>query len=553
MSEGTRFKTGFLPARTSFTSLGMKLGEDIAESVQAIQNERLVKQHRLNTTMGFTKALDEAVPAGLTGKYNSGAQKLLDAYQEAATKAYRTGNQADVDEYQRLKADFVEFKNISTAKSALDNQTRLSIAQGNYKNLSGTIEQNLADYDAHASAEYRFDDVTRELQVKTENGFVPWRTSNIGDLNDVFVPKTLWQGTEYMPENMGNAIYEDVLKARELTYQNRTDFGFADGTLNEASVYADIDANLQSKFAVRGSEMMEAIAVTGYKNLQKPGATQLTESDLSEAGVLYNEQEIFVDIPDVGNIGTGKLSSTGEWVFDVSDEQIQEGMTKMNMGAVARQYIERRKAIKLYMEESATKAFNLVQRDNQIAQDLAARRSDAAAEARLEAASAKDAPTTDLIPVKDRLTIPEFRDEENNLRKAEEVDVYRVPASVKGREFKFVVEGPELTPEEEAAGKEQAAQTVLVTNAVLDTKGNLVAYDIATGPGLIEGVKQDIAGLDLSTETVFTNDSRFDLINSKFRAVDQPTGRRIGRDILEEAQNRVILAEFKASQEGGQE
>ena len=553
MSEGTRFKTGFLPARTSFTSLGMKLGEDIAESVQAIQNERLVKQHRLNTTMGFTKALDEAVPAGLTGKYNSGAQKLLDAYQEAATKAYRTGNQADVDEYQRLKNDFVEFKNISTAKSALDNQTRLSIAQGNYKNLSGTIEQNLAAYNDFASAEYRFNDVTRELEVNTEGGFVPWRTSNIGDLNDVFVPKTLWQGTEYMPENMGNAIYEDVLKARELTYQNRTDFGFADGTLNEASVYADIDANLQSKFAVRGSEMMEAIAVTGYKNLQKPGATQLTESDLSEAGVLYNEQEIFVDIPDVGNIGTGKLSSTGEWVFDVSDEQIQEGMTKMNMGAVARQYIERRKAIKLYMEESATKAFDRVQRDNQIAQDLAARRSDAAAEARLEAASAKDAPTTDLIPVKDRLTIPEFRDEENNLRKAEEVDVYRVPASVKGREFKFVVEGPELKPEEKAAGKEQAAQTVLVTNAVLDTKGNLVAYDIATGPGLIEGVQQDIAGLDLSTETVFTNDSRFDLINSKFRAVDQPTGRRIGRDILEEAQNRVILAEFKASQEGGQE
>ena len=210
MSEGTRFKTGFLPARTSFTSLGMKLGEDIAESVQAIQNERLVKQHRLNTTMGFTKALDEAVPAGLTGKYNSGAQKLLDAYQEAATKAYRTGNQADIDEYQRLKNDFVEFKNISTAKSALDNQTRLSIAQGNYKNLSGTIEQNLAAYNDFASAEYRFNDVTRELEVNTEGGFVPWRTSNIGDLNDVFVPKTLWQGTEYMPENMGNAIYEDV-------------------------------------------------------------------------------------------------------------------------------------------------------------------------------------------------------------------------------------------------------------------------------------------------------------------------------------------------------
>ena len=544
MANGTRFKTGFLPERTSFTSLGMQLGDDLAKTAQSIQNERLVKQHRLNTTMGFTKALDEAVPAGLTGKYNGGAQKLLDAYQDAATKAYKTGNQSDVDEYQRLRSDFVEFKNLTTAKSAIDNQTRMSIAQGNYKNLSGTVEENLAAYDIHASAEYRFDEATKQLQVNVGGGFVDWRNSNIGDVNDVFVPKTLWQGTEYMPENMGNAMYEDILKARELNYQNRTDLGFADGTINEADVYADIDANLQSKFAVRGNEMMEAIAVTGYKNLQKPGATQLTESDLAESGVLYNEQEIFVDIPEVGNIGTGKINSSGEWVFDVSDEQIEEGMLKMNMGAVARQYIERRKAIKLYMEESSTKAFNLVQRDNQIAQDLSARRSDAAAQARLKASQETDKPLTDLIPVKDSITIPAYIDEDDNtVPEKPNQSVYRVPASVKGREFKFAV----------GAGDGEAAQTTLVNNVVFSPGGELIGYDIATGPGLIEGVTQDIEGLDLSTETVFTFDPRFELINSKFRAVDQPTGRRIGRDILEEAATKVILQEFLAQQEEGQE
>lgn len=544
MANGTRFKTGFLPERTSFTSLGMQLGDDLAKTAQSIQNERLVKQHRLNTTMGFTKALDEAVPAGLTGKYNGGAQKLLDAYQDAATKAYKTGNQSDVDEYQRLRSDFVEFKNLTTAKSAIDNQTRMSIAQGNYKNLSGTVEENLAAYDIHASAEYRFDEATKQLQVNVGGGFVDWRNSNIGDVNDVFVPKTLWQGTEYMPENMGNAMYEDILKARELNYQNRTDLGFADGTINEADVYADIDANLQSKFAVRGNEMMEAIAVTGYKNLQKPGATQLTESDLAESGVLYNEQEIFVDIPEVGNIGTGKINSSGEWVFDVSDEQIEEGMLKMNMGAVARQYIERRKAIKLYMEESSTKAFNLVQRDNQIAQDLSARRSDAAAQARLKASQETDKPLTDLIPVKDSITIPAYIDEDDNtVPEKPNQSVYRVPASVKGREFKFAVR----------AGDGEAAQTTLVNNVVFSPGGELIGYDIATGPGLIEGVTQDIEGLDLSTETVFTFDPRFELINSKFRAVDQPTGRRIGRDILEEAATKVILQEFLAQLEEGQE
>ena len=564
MSEGTRFKTGFLPARTSFTSLGMKLGEDIAESVQAIQNERLVKQHRLNTTMGFTKALDEAVPAGLTGKYNSGAQKLLDAYQEAATKAYRTGNQADVDEYQRLKADFVEFKNISTAKSALDNQTRLSIAQGNYKNLSGTIEQNLEAYNDFASAEYRFDDVTRELQVKTEGGFVPWRTSNIGDLNDVFVPKTLWQGTEYMPENMGNAIYEDVLKARELTYQNRTDFGFADGTLNEAAVYADIDANLQSKFAVRGSEMMEAIAVTGYKNLQKPGATQLTESDLAEAGVLYNEQEIFVDIPDVGNIGTGKLSSTGEWVFDVSDEQIQEGMTKMNMGAVARQYIERRKAIKLYMEESATKAFDRVQRDNQIAQDLSARRSEAATQARLDKAE-KDAIVT-YSPIKTfkgtgvekNLDFKEGSLDQPALKPID--DVTKVKASVPGRQYKFTIAGSALPTEVDAQGnkievkegKDGELQEALkgdikveVTNVLYNNRtGEMDGFELATGPGVLEGFLLDIDGTPIKSFVVKRdiNPDAFQEIETSIRQVAAPSKtKRSGNQFLDDAQRAAYI------------
>jgi hypothetical protein len=564
MSEGTRFKTGFLPARTSFTSLGMKLGEDIAESVQAIQNERLVKQHRLNTTMGFTKALDEAVPAGLTGKYNDGAQKLLDAYQGAATKAYRTGNQADVDEYQRLKNDFVEFKNISTAKSALDNQTRLSIAQGNYKNLSGTIEQNLEAYSDFASAEYRFDDVTRELQVKTENGFVPWRTSNIGDLNDVFVPKTLWQGTEYMPENMGNAIYEDVLKARELVYQNRTDFGFADGTLNEAAVYADIDANLQSKFAVRGSEMMEAIAVTGYKNLQKPGATQLTESDLSEAGVLYNEQEIFVDIPDVGNIGTGKLNSSGEWVFDLSDEQIQEGMAKMNMGAASRQYIERRKAIKLYMEESATKAFDRVQRDYQIAQDLSARRSEAATQARLDKAE-KDAIVT-YSPistfkgkgVEKNVDFTEGSLDQPALKTID--DVTKVKASVPGRQYKFTIAGSALPTEVDAQGNEIKVKEgqegaldealkgdikVEVTNVLYNNRtGEMDGFELATGPGVLEGFFLDIDGTPIKSFVVKRdiNPDAFQEIETSIRQVAAPSKtKRSGNQFLNDAQRSAFI------------
>jgi len=591
MANGTRFKTGFLPERTSFTSLGMQLGDDLAKTAQSIQNERLVKQHRLNTTMGFTKALDEAVPAGFTGKYNSGAQKLLDAYQDAATKAYKTGNQSDVDEYQRLRSDFVEFKNLTTAKSAIDNQTRMSIAQGNYKNLSGTVEENLAAYDIHASAEYRFDEATKQLQVNVGGGFVDWRNSNIGDVNDVFVPKTLGQGTEYMPENMGNAMYEDILKARELTYQNRTSLGFADGTLNEADVYADIDANLQSKFAVRGSEMMEAIAVTGYKNLQKPGATQLTESDLAEAGVLYNEQEIFVDIPEVGNIGTGKINSSGEWMFDVSDEQIQEGMAKrggiavvgeepLSGPAAARQYIERRKAIKLYMEESSTKAFNLVQRDNQIAQDLATRRAEQASQAK--AAAAAEASVTTYSPIKPFMG--DYMEESAGIREGEGSldnpkiepikDVPMVKATIQGRPFKFTISGSALPTAvdsqgnkvkvKEGSNKLEGDIKVEVTNVLYDKEtGEMDGFELATGPGVLEGFILDIDGTPIKSFIVKkeNNQNAFDEIETSIRQVAAPSrSKRSGDRFLNDSQNAVrefilttpenkaVLDEFEAGE-----
>lgn len=542
MAEGTRFKTGFLPAPISYTGIGAQIGDRISQGIQGMSDEFERRKAQTNQTMGFTDALGEAVPAGITSKYRDGAQILLTEYQNAATKAYRTGVQSDIDEYQRLRGEFIEFKNISTAKSALDNQTRLSIAQGQYKNLSGGIAESLDKYNEYSKANYSWNEATRQLEVVMGNGQINWRESNIADMSDVFVPSTLWKGTEYMTENLGNSVYTDVLAAREATYQNLTDLGFADGTLNKAAIYEDIDANLQSKFSVRGTEMMEAIAVTGYKNLQKPGTTELTESDFTEAFALYNAEEIFTVLPSGKNIGNGKLDSSGEWVFDVSDEEVKEEMG--NMGAVSRQYIERRKAVKLYMEEAASKAFNLVQVNNQLAQDLSARRSDAAAQARLKASQETDKPLTDLIPVKDSMTIPAYIDEDDNtVPEKPNQSVYRVPASVKGREFKFAV----------GAGDGEAAQTTLVNNVVFSPGGELIGYDIATGPGLIEGVTQDIEGLDLSTETVFTFDPRFELINSKFRAVDQPTGRRIGRDILEEAATKVILQEFLAQLEEGQE
>ena len=54
--------------------------------------------------------------------------------------------------------------------------------------------------------------------------------------------------------------------------------------------------------------MLEAIQVTGYKNIEKPGGINLNEDDLANAGVIYNEQNLFARPIDkngneMGNIG----------------------------------------------------------------------------------------------------------------------------------------------------------------------------------------------------------------------------------------------------------
>ena len=67
--------------------------------------------------MGFTKALEQAVPEGVMEKYREGAQILLDKYQEAAAKAYSSGIPSDVARYQKLRNEFMQLKNISQRRA----------------------------------------------------------------------------------------------------------------------------------------------------------------------------------------------------------------------------------------------------------------------------------------------------------------------------------------------------------------------------------------------------------------------------------------------------
>ena len=540
MAEGQRFKTGYLPGRTSYSALGAAIGDDIAKSVQALQQEREQKQQRLNQQLGFTDALKESAPAGLNGKYRDGAQKLLEAYQSAATKAYNTGNQADVAEYQRLKGEFVEFKNIAAAKSAMNNQTRNNIMTGNVKGMLGTREQNLAAFKEYDVAEYQMGD-DNQLKVLVGGEYVDWKQSNITDMNDLFMPSIAWEGTEYMPEKIGASIYANNLKAKETGYQVTDRKGFSTGEVKVADIYNDIQEDLDARVDIRRGESTEAIAAVGYKVLNKPATDQLSEADLQAAEEMYTQDAIYESMPDGRRMTQGRFDEEGNYVFDISDEEI-----KQTFGGMSTVYTRGRNAFKAYYEESARTAFNLVPKVDQSGkrkqQDREESRQDERFERQLQAQLDKATPSTpiDLFPA--TMTLETTNTGEGESSTVTE-NVFKAKASVKGREFKFQMD----------LGADKGGESnVALENLVFDELGELVGIDILTGPGIAEGVVMDIGGGDLKREFYEKKTPQFVEAIASLRAIQAPSkNKRSGQQFLEDAMEQAELEAIVRQAGGG--
>ena len=561
--EGRRFKTGYLAPSVSYAQMGKEMGEAIRLSLQDIYDRQEQRRARLNATYGLTSAMDEFVPAGVAAKYRNGGQILLNKMQDASAKAYQTQNQSDVNEYLALKNEFTQFKNIAAAKSALDNQTRNSIASGSYANLSGTIEENLQLYNKYNQADFVWDEVDQRLTVKVGDGYVPWQESNIASLDDVFVPQIKWAGTNYMPEKVGSAIYESKLSAKSDAYQVLDPtYKFATGELDEAAIYADVDEEIAALLSLRGPELLEAMQAVGWKTLHVPGKTELSIQDIQNAANYYNEEQLFGETVSYnGNsytISSGSINEKGEWVFDIPDEAIK------NLGGGA-ELMKKRKAVKVWAEQTARNARNKVEVVNQQSQIASAIQADelreearkaAQAEAERAAAdAAKEEPfATQVIPIAKEMTIPahQKKNEQGQL-----VDVPErktryniVPASVKGREFKFPisVNSPAVKTDEAVMGptlEDQTGRMIMVKNTIHDSNGQLVGFDIAYGPGMIEGLPMQLEGADLKIERVWQFQDGFNDVLSGFLAVAQPKGRRTGRDLLYEAGMKINPTEFE--------
>lgn len=561
MAEGTRFKTGFLPAQVSYSEMGRAFGERIADNLQALADADTRKKAQLNANMGFSKALSESSPAGLTEKYQEGAQILLEKYQEAAITAQRTGKSSDVDYYVKLKREFTEFKNVASAKSAMDSQTMVNIVNQQIPGMSGSVEDNLALYRDSNQASYIWNEETSSLMVGVGNQFVPWQSSNIGDLNDVYVPKMLWTGTEYMPEKVGDDIYSNLLQPRLESLQDRDpETGFATGRVDMNAAVDLFNKEFKARVSLRGPELMEAIQAVGQKTLRTPGKVQLTESDFADAQKYYTQSELLnTEYPSGDKAGSsitaGGINVDGEYVFDVTDDELK----KVGFSDA----IDKRLAFKEYAEQTANRAFQqIVVQDEQdrILADREAKR--LLEEERLADEEALKNITSPFTPIEPFTGQGTYEYTEDGETKEITGNMPKVKASIGGRKYAFTISGDVVKSTLDEQGKEVKDVTgeldgdikIEVENLAFSPEtGDLEGFDIVTGPGVLENAILSIDGTPLKSIYVQEGQPAFEEIRTsilQFQAGSK--NKRSGAQFLDDAKEsaaRYIELQNKSKDE----
>ena len=548
MAEGTRFKTGYLPAPVSYADMGRAFGERLSDSMQALADADTRKRAQLNANMGFSRAMAEATPAGLTQKYQSGAQILLEKYQDAAVKAQRTGKRDDVDAYQALRTEFNEFKNIGSAKSAMDTQTMLNIANGRISGMSGTIEENLELFQDSNQADYIWDEASGSLQVGAGGQYVNWKESNIGDLNDVYVPTMTWTGTEYMPEAVGEDIYSTLLEPKLEQLQIRdADTMFATGRVDMDAAYEMVNGELQRRIQLRGPELMEAIQAVGQKTIRTPGKPELDEKDFAEAKAYYTQAELLDTVyPDKRNLThtAGKINKEGVWVFSITDDELEK--------VGSNDIIDKRKAFSLYMEQTASRAVRSIVAQDERDRIFADRQARYENQVEIDDINNQPSIYTPIETFTGTLSV-KGTEEEGVIQES----VPKIKATLNGRSYKFKISGEAIKETIDNQGNEvksgdeeklSGAIQVEVENLVFDPKtGKLRGFDLDTGPGILDGVLLDLAGTPIKSFFVSDKDPAFEEVRTSIMQIQAPSkNKRSGAQFLNDAQ---IEGYFSVGQE----
>ena len=537
--EGIRFKTGYVGPAFDFAQAGRNIGMQIVADVERKRERERRDRIERDQQYGFTKAMQESVDGKLNNMYREGAQLLLNDMQEKSSAALVSGEPSAIAAANAAKQEYMTYTNIASAKSAQNNQIRANIVAGNIKGLAGTQEEALADFIEYDKADVRFDENGRLVVADKKTGELKyWAESFLSDVNDLYVPPMMWEGTNYMPENMGKDIYDSLLAQQAEVLQVRDGNGFATGNLDSETAYQMINDELQSRMSLRGPEMLEAMQAIGYKVLRAPGKTELSESDIDEATKFYTEGELFNTVlPDGRNIASGRLNDRGEWVFDVSDEEVKNSAVGMEVA------VQKRKAIKVYMEQSAERAYNLIPVKDETAQSERIRREEERLQTKAILEAAKDEANKVVYPPIIPFTEPARLSTGEGVVEA---DALKVKASVSGRTFRFNMSGRLVDSELEKQGKAVSNESkelltgdvkVEVKNVIHDDRtGEIIGFDLNTGPGLIEGALLSIDGTPIKNVTVTRGSDAFDEVYTSIMQIAAPSKtKRSGAEFLESA------------------
>ena len=319
MADGIRFKTGYVASPISYSNLGREAGKSVGDSLRVIEQERQRRSALTDQQFGFSKTAQELVPSAINERYRSGAQMLLNNLQSTAAQAKLAPTQENLSAFQIAKQEYNDFKNLAVSVSSMNNQTVANIRKNAVRGMVGTSEENLALFNQYNTIP-QYSLVNGRLTVMQDGQPVAWRDSNIGDINDVFVPQIQAPETEYASNALSDSLYSSKFSAEVDSYQQASGRGFFTGQINEELLNANVTQSINNKIATR-PDALKTIAYEAHKRNNLPMQDQLTTEDLDDALVAYNPAAHAIKVGGKA-ISSGSLNAQGQFVFDVSDEDL---------------------------------------------------------------------------------------------------------------------------------------------------------------------------------------------------------------------------------------
>ena len=541
MADGIRFKTGYVASPISYSNLGREAGKSIGDSLRVIEQERQRRSALTDQQFGFSKTAQELVPSAINERYRSGAQMLLNNLQSTAAQAKLAPTQENLSAFQIAKQEYNDFKNLAVSVSSMNNQTVANIRKNAVRGMVGTSEENLALFNQYNTIP-QYSLVNGRLTVMQDGQPVAWRDSNIGDINDVFVPQIQAPETEYASNTLSDSLYSSKFSAEVDSYQQASARGFFTGQINEELLNANVTQSINNKIATR-PDALKTIAYEAHKPNNLPMQDQLTTEDLDDALVAYNPAAHAIKVGGKA-ISSGSLNAQGQFVFDVSDEDLANS----DLSAEEKQQADMwRVAVGQYYEEVGLNIRNRMPKKDQTAAEqrfvLQQQKADERDAARTQAALDKATQEAQEDAAEARLEAEgEVREQlatAPGLQRSEEGYVMAV-----GNATDYTIPGPE--------------GNIVVTKVKYNDSGAVTGYEIKdVGQDITEillneeyteeeknrRIQQAMAGT--RSQTVDVTDDRFGDITNSLKNKDVATSRQPPRTLDELAARKI-----RAHQEG---